>query len=335
MKSAAIVSIALMLAAAGVAKANDSSAALAAGGLVLTRNAAVEMRSEDLYISAKLVRVRYRFLNTSPRDVTLTVAFPMPDITTEGFDDLIAVPTESPTNFLAFRTVVDGQPVKARLEQKAIKNGVDRTALLRAWGVPLAPHLAATNKALDRLPQARKEQLVKLGLAVEDDYDAGKGTEHHLDATWTLKTTYFWTQVFPAGREVAVEHRYQPATGESAGTSWGAAYWPKEKEYAAEKAKYCVDPDFEATAARAVKGDAVSPPYTEQRIGYILTTGGNWAAPIGDFHMTIDKGAAANLVSFCGTGVRKTSPTTFEVRYANFTPTSEVAVLILKPYAKN
>jgi hypothetical protein len=45
--------------------------------------------------------------------------------------------------------------------------------------------------------------------------------------------------------------------------------------------------------------------------------------------MTIDKGAADNLVSFCGTGVTKTGPTTFEVHYKNFTPTSNVSVLLI------
>jgi hypothetical protein len=40
----------------------------------------------------------------------------------------------------------------------------------------------------------------------------------------------------------------------------------------------------------------------------VLVTEANWKAPIGDFHMVIDKGAPANLVSFCGTGVRKTGP---------------------------
>ena len=90
------------------AAANNSSAELAAGGLVLTRPDAIEMRSEDLYISAKAVRVRYRFANTGTRDVTVTVAFPMPDITTVGFDDMLAVPTQDPANFLAFATLVDG-----------------------------------------------------------------------------------------------------------------------------------------------------------------------------------------------------------------------------------
>ena len=106
--AAAMAAAGLMLAIAAPAGANDSSAELAAGGLVLTHNAAIEMKAEDLYISAKQVRVHYRFANTSAKDVTVTVAFPMPDITTEGYDDVLAIPTQNPTNFLDFHTPVDG-----------------------------------------------------------------------------------------------------------------------------------------------------------------------------------------------------------------------------------
>ena len=70
---------------------------------------------------------------------------------------------------------------------------------------------------------------------------------------------------------------------------------------------------------------------TESRVRYVLTTGANWARPIGDFRMVIDKLSPSNLVSFCGTGVRRISPTQFEVRYRNFTPRQDVAVLVLTP----
>ena len=334
--TAALGAAALTFAVAAPAGANDSSAELAAGGLVLTHNAAIEMKAEDLFISAKQVRVHYRFVNTGATDATVTVAFPMPDITTEGYDDILAIPTQNPTNFLDFHTTVDGKPVTAQLERKAIKNGTDYSGLLRGLGVPLAPHLAFTNQVLDKLPQARKDQLVKLGLAVVDEYDNnGKGMVRHLDATWTLKTTFYWNQTFPAGREVVVEHRYKPAVGESAGTSWGSDYWPKDPGYAKARAHYCVDDAFIGAAERTRAKDQTSPPLTEARIEYILTTGGNWKAPIGDFHMTVDKGDPTALVSFCGEGVVKTGPTTFEVRHANYRPTREVSVLILKRLPKS
>ena len=34
-------------------------------------------------------------------------------------------------------------------------------------------------------------------------------------------------------------------------------------------------------------------------------------------------------VSFCGTGVKKLSPTQFQVHYTNYDPTTDLAVLIL------
>lgn len=314
------------------AGANDSTAELAAGGLVLTKSAAIEMRAEDLFISAKQVRVRYRFANTTPRDVTVTVAFPMPDITTEGVDDMLSIPTQDPVNILGFATRVDGKPVVAEVEQRALKGGVDETAYLKSLGVPLAPHLASTNDALDRLPQQVKDALVAKSLAVIDEYGDSETTmKKHWEATWTLKTTYFWRQTFPAGREIVVEHSYTPSVGESAGTEWGSTYFPQQPEYAARRAHYCVDDSFVASARKALKPGESAPPFTEQRIEYILVSGANWKAPIGDFRMVVDKGDAANIVSFCADGVKKISPTEFEVRHTNFTPTRDVSIVILSP----
>lgn len=71
--------VALCLALSPPALANDSTAETAAGGLVLTRTDAVAMVSEDLFVSARKVRVAYVFRNRTRKDVTVTVAFPMPD----------------------------------------------------------------------------------------------------------------------------------------------------------------------------------------------------------------------------------------------------------------
>ena len=96
-------------------------------------------------------------------------------------------------------------------------------------------------------------------------------------------------------------------------------------------AKYCVDADFVTAAAKTMKPGDTQPNLQETWVDYVLTTGANWKGPIGDFTMTIDKGAASSLVSFCGTGVVKTGPTTFQVHYTNFTPKTDVAVLLAKP----
>jgi hypothetical protein len=327
----AALSTAFAPAAALCALANDSTAELTAGGLVLAKSADIEMRSEDLAISDKLIDVHYRFFNRAAADVAVTVAFPMPDIVWDGPDVNIAVPDPDSPNFLDFHTFVDGREVVAQNQQKAFSGGVDISQRLTALGVPLAPQRQATWKALDGLKKADQDALVKAGIAVPDDYDAGKGWEHHLAPRWTLKSSFFWTQTFPAGREIAVEHRYKPSVGETVGTMLGSPSIDAE-ELARYQKLYCVDSDFIAGAKRAQNVDAsgeLRTPFYEKRIAYVLTTGANWAGPIGDFRLTIDKGAPDSLVSFCADGVKKIAPTVFEVRHANFTPTRDLNVLIL------
>ncbi|MFI5011346.1 MAG: DUF4424 domain-containing protein [Hyphomicrobiales bacterium] len=312
------------------ALANDSSAELATGGLILTKSTDIEMRSEDLFVSTTEIRVSYRFFNRAVQDKTVTVAFPMPDITISGPDDNISVPTENPENILDFSTTVDGRPVASRVEQKVFVKGIDRTDVLRKLGIPLQPQLQATNKALDALPQSQWGELIRLGLAETEEYDAGKGMQKHLEARWTLKTTYFWEQSFPAGRELAVEHRYKPSVGASAGTSLGQKQAAKESWYQDYLRKYCMDPSFLGAIERAkqvAKSDF--PPLQEQRVSYILKTAGNWAGPIKAFRLVVDKGGPDNLVSFCADGVRKISPTQFEVRKSDYVPSGDLDVLIL------
>jgi hypothetical protein len=73
------------------------------------------------------------------------------------------------------------------------------------------------------------------------------------------------------------------------------------------------------------------PRIVERRINYVLTTGANWAGPIKDFHLVVDKGRPDRIVSFCGQGKNEISPTQSEVRATDFTPTRDLEILILGP----
>lgn len=329
------------------AMANDFSATLAAGGLVLTKSADIVMKSENLSLSERQVDVKYGFLNKSARDVTVVVAFPMPDLTPDPNDNEGApVPVDSPANFLHFATTVDGKTVAAQLELKAVANGVDQTALLRRLRVPLWPFRDSTSKALNRLPAATQDQLVALGLIAEEmaqtQADPASGSKakpapRQFRPLWTLKTTYYWKQTFPAGRVLSVEHRYQPVVG-----SWVSNYWEfdpdpdmvddERAQMQAQKVQYCVDDAFVSTAHALNKSGAWKSEVTSQFLQYVLVTGANWAGPIGDFTMTVEKAKTRDLVSFCGDGVRKIGPTTYQVHYVNFTPTKDVSVLYLEPH---
>ena len=265
--------------------------------------------------------MRYRFFNGAPRDVTTLVAFPMPEIVIDQPDTNISIPTDDPENILGFTTLADGRPVATRVEQRVLANGIDRTALLRSLDVPLAPHLRDTTEALGRLPEAARQQLLKLGLVEIEEYDSGEGMKKHLEPRWALQTTHYWEQTFPSRRELVIEHRYKPSVGTSVGT---------EAETAEHRKRYCIGRDLLRALERARRG-APSDflPFSEQRIEYILTTGANWAGPIRDFRLVVDKGDPRNLVSFCGNGVKKISPTQFEMRERDFMPEHNLYVLIL------
>ena len=310
--------------------ANDSTAELTTGGLVLAKNADIEMRSEDLAISEKEISVRYKFFNRAASDQTVTVAFPMPDVTMEDRD--IDIPARNSANFLDFHTVADGREVRAQYEQKAVLDGTDISARLEAFGVPLAVQNKVTSDALDALPRARQDELEKLGFVTGYEEGDGKSMVHRVTPKWTFKSTFYWNQTFPAGREIAIEHRYAPSVGGSVGSMLNSTPIDAAglREY---EALYCIDKDFLAGVKTALgKPDSngqPAHPFYETRIGYVLKTAANWARPIGDFRLTVDKGAPDALVSFCAEGVKKIGPTLFEARRENFTPTRDLHILIL------
>jgi Domain of unknown function (DUF4424) len=323
----------IVLAAAALgsaALANDSVAETAAGGLVLRQSDDIDMVSEDLYVSADRIRVRYVFRNRRPQDVRVTVAFPMPD---RDFSELRYQDSSYPADFV---THVDGQPVTMRVERRAIANGVDRTELLARLGVPIAaadsPVIAAS-EAIERLPPAQRQELVRLGLAEASEYEPSESLTPAFEPIWTVKETWYWEQVFPAGRDLVVEHSYTPGTGGSVGTMFAFPEFSGTPEWRRHVDEFCVDRDFLAAIGRMSARSTPTRPVLigEQRIRYILTTGGNWRSPIGDFRLVVDKGRPGNIVSFCGTGVTRIGPTRFEMRRRNWRPDRDLAVLIVTP----
>jgi hypothetical protein len=285
------------------------------------------MESEDLFLSVDEVRVAYRFRNVTARPVTTVVAFPMPTRSlSDEFGGDVAYPSD-------FRTSVDGRPVKPMRERKAVVGGKDYRATLEAMGVPVAPKsIMDAIKVMDRLPPARKAELVKLGLAGEEEWDNdGKGMKKHLIPLWSVADKYWWTQSFPAGRDVRIDHRYVPGAGGSVESGIAFPEFRDTPDTRAMIAEYCIDKDFIASVDRRRATGSNGPMMPERNIDYILTTGGNWAKPIGTFRLVVDKGAAKNLASFCGDGIKKISPTRFEMVKKDWRPTNDLHVLIIEP----
>lgn len=323
--------VTLMALVAAPALANDTTAELATGGLIFVRSDQIAMESEDLFISPSEVRVRYEFRNRGEADVESVVAFPMPDIKADPYT-ITSIPEGARDNFLGFTVEVDGTAIEPELDQRVFAAEVDVTDLLREYAIPLWPYGEGAQAAIAGLDVAVLDDWVARGILIIEEYDGGSGMKKVWSPLWKLKSTYWWTMTFPAGERIEVKHAYTPSVGGTVATTFIEDGKAKGEIYEEYKSKFCMDGGFvRAVEAAAAKSPDKYAPYFETWISYVLTTGGNWATTIEKFKLTIDKGSPRNLVSFCGTGVKKTGPTTFEMTAEDFYPQRDLDILILRP----
>ena len=311
--------------------ANDTAAVLTTGGLEFIAHGEIAMEREELFISKDEIRVVYTFRNDSDTDHDLLVAFPMPDIVPNHWSP-VAFPMGPADNLFEFETTFNGEPVDATLHEYAYAAGVDRTKLLQKLGLPIVPISQEAIDAVDALDDETTAELLHLGMAVPDEFDAGEGWETHHWPMWTYRATYTWEATFPAREKVVVEHRYKPSVGGTAGVSFLSEPYEDYDPRAEYLQKYCTDDGFIAAVEKTMDNPAEpwTAPFTESWISYILTTGANWAGGIENFRLVVDKGSEDNLISFCGEDVKKIGPTTFEMVKTDFWPQDELNILILE-----
>ncbi|MEW4447455.1 DUF4424 family protein [Qipengyuania sp. JC766] len=320
------LTLALALPLSG-AFANDSEAEWAIGGLVLKANDDISMDREDLFLSADEVRVDYVYTNHADTDSEVTIAFPLPALPqANGYADPYAYPD---WDAFEFATTVDGEPVAWEMVDRAMIGDRDVTDLVLAEGLPVHWYRdEAMYERMEALPDAQRMRWLELGL-LEDLPDAGMAMP-----AWQGQRHLVRVQTFPAGQHVRVSHRYTPFAGGSVGglleTQAREEDWAQE--YLAEyRTRYCMEDSFLAAIDRKLAPrDGTPPPMTSETwLGYVLSSGANWRGPIGEFRLVVDKGDADNLVSFCMDGVRKISPTQFEVVKRDFEPTEDLDILIV------
>ena len=314
---------------ASLAWAQDLSAGLAVGGLVFSRNADVSIESEDLTIAPDAVVVRYVLLNQSASPITLTMAFPLPDIDLEDGAN-ITFPVNDPVNFIGYTTKIDGKPVNFTVSQRAVLGNKDMTAALRSMGMPVLP-LGALQLKMPDLPQPMRMRAVNEGLLAQAGTD-DKGTPFY-EPTWTVKTSLTRQQIFPPGKPVSIEHRYRTSAGMSFDSVLRQGLRQTkglESEVQRYKTNYCFSDDFLKSLDRIAGAEqANTAKILERRISYVLKAGANWAGTIKNFHLVVDKGQVDRIVSFCADGIKKISATAFEMRATDFTPTRDLNILLL------
>ncbi|MBZ8132150.1 DUF4424 family protein [Afifella sp. IM 167] len=317
---AALCMGAFLLLAGAPANANDSTASLDTGELVLVPNADIELLEEDLFISPERIRVRYLFRNTSAEPITTVVAFPLPPVDL-GEDVGYAIYPKDPINFVDFRLWVDGEPKPFQTDARAMVGGRNVTDVLEASNIPLTTFIEDMQSfdqlrvRPDLMPPGVMEKLEAEGIARDED--------GYFSPQWTTYVSFYWTQTFPPGQTVEIAHAYVPAPT----VTFFTGYDIDERTFHDD---VCIDEAFERAARKKLRATA-DDTLEARLLTYILTTANNWRGSIGRFHLTIDKGSTDTLVSLCRDGIRKTGPTTFEWTADNFSPDKELKMLFVKP----
>lgn len=308
------------------ARANDSAAAIGQGGLELVQQGDVAMVSEDLYVSVPKIRVKYEFRNEGAAPVKTLVAFPLPEYDLRDIEGNVGWPSDNQIDPTGFKVTVDGKPIKSKVEAKAFVGTKDVTKDLADAGVPVMYPFGDFWDRVKKIKRAQVDKLLKAGIV-----ERLEGSDE-IQPKWRIKSAHYWDMTFPPGRIVKVEHEYAPVNG---GSFWSEGFLKTEAEAAKDEffRDFCLDQaTLDAIAKKLAASKAVNGPsmlsYIDIR--YILKTGRNWKGPIGKFKLTVDKGAPANLVSFCASGVTKTGPTTFVVEKSNWEPDRDLSVLVLQ-----
>lgn len=329
---------------ASPAFANDGFGGLTATGLEF-RDSPVQMLSEDLYLSLDRIKVTYVFRHDGDEDLEGEVIFPLPPINLGALYESAFALSEAELakdNIVGFTARVNGKPVKVKADRIAVIEpeydeerpqsasydtpGTDVTVLLAKHKIPLTYAFDKVAAALTKLPKAAKDELAAAGVASFDEED---GTGYPM---WSLIERYHWTQVFPHGKDLKIEHDYKSAPPGGIFT-WRDPKAP-DNDYIAKIAKdYCIDAGTQKAIEKAlVKSDAEDGPYWNGMayyLDYVLKTARTWNGPIKNFKLTIDKGKADSVISLCIDGIKKTGPTTFVVEKKDFTPDRDISILIV------
>lgn len=311
MKQKALILLFLL---AGAAHANDSMGTVSTSGIKYLKNPHIDMQSEDLHISEKQIRVHYKFKNTTAQDITETVLFPLPivpAVTVSDFAD-----TKGLVN--SFRIYADGKPVRPQAHVRAYferRNGslVDVTADLKKCGLSDQELMHPWTKKQDG------EKIdSKIGACRSAKVQSMLSKQTDELSYWSSQIIYSWKQTFKANAVTEIKHQYTPLVGGSFLPSL------KAKDSKAFIDEYCMDENFLKNFKTVEEGSKVY-----HYLGYVLTTGANWAKPIGKFTLTIDR-EPNTVISLCwDKSLRKVGPNRFQAVKENFLPKKDLDIIFV------
>jgi hypothetical protein len=298
MKACKLLSIALLfslLLVCRFASANDSSIGDDNGTITFKTEPDISMDREVLTISQEKILVEYIFTNTSQKELTIPIAFPMPPM-------YFGQGEHSEIN--DFKLLVNGKRVKtARKLVVLLDNDQDITKefFKLGWDVDAVASLEG-----GEYPKNKK----KLPARWLDKDNSPR---------FTISEYFIWKQTFPAGKPVAISHSYKPSI------STGVPR-PASEIIKTFKKSTCLDKNAQTTIRKRSGVHGVS----WAHLSYILMTAKNWQGPIKDFNLIIKKQKESDLLSLCfDEELVKTDTKTYQFHKQNFIPKSDLELLFV------
>ena len=278
-----------------LAYANDSSSALATGGIVLEQNDNIIMLSESLSLSPSKVRVEYEYLNNGSHDEDLLVAFALPRL-----DRLHQGMSYAKAEYLDFKTWVDGQEIKLIEGYKY-------------WELD-----DKTQKLLTNL-ESNTEYYLVLRQQVFPKGRITSVVHEYTPAVGGGIPYYNYTQMRDALNKIKEDETNRMEHG----------YWLNCTD--ADDALKQVDAWIDYL--KNMKG--IDPSHDEyssasliwfNRLSYILKTGNNWNGPIRNFNLKVTADRPFFLNS-CFAGLKRTSENSYEFSAVNYVPKSNISLM--------
>ncbi len=310
-----------------ISYANDGTGSVSTGGVEYIKNEKIVMQKENLFISQDKIKVAYEYRNLTDKDITETVLFPLPEVMLDDYSPF--ADTQSLIN--SFKVYANGKEIKptthvraffyetqnADDEEKRKSVSHDVTEILRACGLNeeelMEPWLRKSDSANQKILKCQDPRLAKFTY---------KTAEDNGDIVWGGQIIYSWQQTFKANAITKIYHEYQPLVG----GGLGLADLINFKKFTNA---YCIDSAFK----QSVKARANQNTYYYRELGYILKTGANWAKPIEDFTLTIEK-PKDQIISFCWKGKGKVKTVLqndkvvqYQVKEKHFSPKYDLDVL--------
>lgn len=260
--------------------ANDTSGTiLPTGGVVFEKQDGIKMQTEALYIRPQQIEVNYLFENTTDKDITTQMFFPLPDM------PAVEKYLGDAVHDFKFKLWVNGKPKPYQTHWTVLQNHQPITSDVSI--LFYRPEEVITEQELDRriqtLPEETRQKLQDKKIIEWDwliDWDKGEFQAWTMfnDTSWQKQISYSWPQTFPAHKTTVIRHTYQPTfISINVGTPFSQCvnranerfqefvYIPKnEQKYSGEHLNAC---DY---------------------LEYILTTANNWQGPIENFNLLVE-----------------------------------------------